>query len=144
MNNWATSGNKGSDRRTTERRLGICLWVGLCTAFIATLGWAAEERPIVRDGLVEGNGFGDKGFTGTNKGGLQNTPEGGTVPGGTVPGGTLPEKTLPGGTVPGGTVPGGRLPGGTVPGGTVPGGTLPSGTVPGGTVSSDNLPGEDP
>lgn len=76
--------------------------------------------------------------------GLDNTPEGGTLPGGTVPGGTLPGGTLPGGTVPGGTVPGGTLPGGTLPDETVPGGTLPGGTLPGGTVPSENLPGEDP
>jgi hypothetical protein len=49
--------------------------------------------------------------------GLDNTPEGGTLPGGTLPGGTLPGGTLPGGTLPGGTVPGGTVPGGTLPGG---------------------------
>lgn len=76
--------------------------------------------------------------------GLDNTPEGGTLPGGTVPGGTWPNRTVPGGTLPGGTVPGGGLPGGTVPGGTWPDRTLPGGTVPGGTVPSNNLPGEDP
>lgn len=74
--------------------------------------------------------------------GLDNTPEGGTLPGGTVPGGTLPGGTLPGGTVPGGTVPGGTLPGGTLPDGPLPGGTLPGGTVPGGTVPDDRLPGD--
>ena len=61
--------------------------------------------------------------------GLDNTPQGGTLPGGTLPGGTLPGGTLPGGTVPGGTLPGGTLPGGTLPGGTLPGGTLPGGPL---------------
>lgn len=73
--------------------------------------------------------------------GLDNTPEGGTLPGGTLPGGTLPGGVLPGGTVPGGTLPGGTLPGGTLPGGTLPGGTLPGGTVPGGTLSGGTLAG---
>lgn len=78
----------------------------------------------------------------TARSGLDNTPEGGTLPGGTVPGGTVPGGTLPGGTIPGGTLPNKTLPGGTVPGGTLPGGTLPGGTVPGGTVPSKKLPGE--
>ena len=73
--------------------------------------------------------------------GLDNTPQGGTLPGGTLPGGTLPGGTLPGGTIPGGTLKGGTLPGGTVPGGTLPGGTLPGGTVPGGTLPSETLAG---
>jgi hypothetical protein len=77
--------------------------------------------------------------------GLENTPEGGTLPGGTlpsetVPGGTLPSETFPNETVPGGTVPGGTVPGGTLPNETVPGGTLPSETVPGGTVPGGTLP----
>ena len=71
--------------------------------------------------------------------GLDNTPQGGSLPGGTVPGGTLPGGTLPGGTVPGGTLPGGTIPGGPLPGGTLPGGTLPGGTVPGGTLPGGPL-----
>jgi hypothetical protein len=79
--------------------------------------------------------------------GLDNTPDGGTLPGGTVPGGTVPGGTVPGGTVPGGTVPGGTVPGGTfpnetVPGGTLRGGTFPNETVPGGTLPGGTLPGD--
>jgi hypothetical protein len=115
-----------------------CLWIGVLTALIVTPGsGAGGTTPPDRRTNVEPTGKGE--FEKPERSGLDNTPEGGTLPGGTVPGGTLPGGTLPGGTVPGGTVPGGTLPDETVPGGTLPGGTLPGGTVP-----SENLPGEDP
>ncbi|MDF0651561.1 MAG: hypothetical protein CV081_07190 [Nitrospira sp. LK265] len=122
---------------------GLCLWIGLSAAWMAIPAWGAEGPSAARDGLAGGVRSGEMGFRGPEVAGLDNTPEGGTLPGGTVPGGTLRGGTLPGGTIPGGTVPGGMLSGGTFPNETVPGGTLPGGTVPGGTVPSKKLPGED-
>ncbi|MGE3977091.1 MAG: hypothetical protein AB7F94_05830 [Nitrospira sp.] len=122
--------------------VGLCFWIGMSAAWVAAPAWGVEEPSAARDGRAVDVRSDEMGFKGPEVAGLDNTPEGGTLPGGTVPGGTLPGGTLPGGTVPGGTVSGGTLPGGTFPNETVPGGTLPGGTVPGGTVQSKKLPGE--
>lgn len=132
-----------TNRRIVDGCMGLCLWLSLSTVLVTAPAWAAEEPSVSRDGLSGDLQSDEMGFKRPEMAGLDNTPEGGTLPGGTVPGGTLSGGTLPGGTVPGGTVPGGTLPGGTFPNETVRGGTLPGGTVPGGTVSSDKLPGED-
>lgn len=116
------------------------LWMVGLTALIMTPVWATV--PLDPSPPVGTAGEGE--FKNPDRSGLENTPDGGTLPGGTVPGGTLQGGTLPGGTVPGGTVPGGTVPGGTLPDETLPGGPLPGGTLPGGTVPSENLPGEDP
>lgn len=99
--------------------MGLCLGIGLSAAWVVTApAWGAEEPSAARAGLADDVRSGEMRFKEPEMAGLDNTPEGGTLPGGTVPGGTLS-------------------------GGTLPGGTLPGGTVPGGTVSSDDLPGED-
>lgn len=134
--------------RTVRASRLVCLaglWLGLSVfLLIADPARGGEEQTAAPGGIISGVPSVEKGSEQTALTGLDNTPEGGTLPGGTVPGGTWPNVTPPGGTVPGGTVPGGTLPGGTFPEETVPGGTLPGGTVPGGTVASENLPGEDP
>ncbi len=130
--------------RLVSRTAGLCLWMGLSVLLIADPARGGEEQTAAPGGIPSAVPPVEKGSEQTALTGLDNTPEGGTLPGGTVPGGTWPNVTPPGGTVPGGTVPGGTLPGGTFPEETVPGGTLPGGTVPGGTVTSDKLPGEDP
>lgn len=132
-----------TDRWIIDGCVGLCLGIGLSAAWVTAPAWGAEEPSAARAGLAGDVRSGEMSFMGPEVDGLDNTPEGGTLPGGTVPGGTLPGGTLPGGTVPGGTVAGGTLPGGTFPNETVPGGTLPGGMVPGGTVPSGALPGED-
>ncbi len=129
-----------SPPRSTSHRSPISCIPRVCLTVLAFFPWnvtlAADDRvgnPAPRSPSAPRDADELKG--------LDNTPEGGTLPGGPVPGGTVPGGTVPGGTVPGGTVPGGTLPGGTVPGGTVPGGTAPGGTLPGGPVPGGPVPG---
>lgn len=119
------------------------LWMVMLTALILTPVGVIEGTVPLDPGPPVGTASEGE-FKKPEQSGLENTPDGGTLPGGTVPGGTLPGGTLPGGTIPGGTVPGGTVPGGTLPDETLPGGPLPGGTLPGGTVPSEDLPGEDP
>ena len=93
-------------------RLSILHYMCLTVfAFLArSLTVAADDSPSHPDEKSPAASEETKPLTGLN-----NTPEGGTLPGGTMPGGTVPGGTLPGGTVPGRTLPGGPVPGGTVP-----------------------------